>query len=74
MEQNILKILFVLIIALTPALCPSQVSQDNSDFRQVNTYGNPVLPGDHPDPILLKVGDDFYHCNLCLNSLLLNLK
>jgi Beta-xylosidase len=28
----------------------------------VNTYVNPVLPGDHPDPTLLKVGDDFYHC------------
>ncbi len=26
------------------------------------TYVNPVLPGDHPDPTLLKVGDDFYHC------------
>src|ERR1051325_10834553 len=31
-------------------------------YRQVNTYVNPVLPGDHPDPTLLKVGDDFYHC------------
>ncbi|MCU7552254.1 family 43 glycosylhydrolase [Chitinophagaceae bacterium LB-8] len=36
---------------------------DSSDYyRQVNTYVNPVLPGDHPDPTLLKVGDDFYHC------------
>ena len=26
------------------------------------TYTNPVLPGDHPDPTLLKVGNDFYHC------------
>ena len=25
-------------------------------------FVNPVLPGDHPDPTLLKVGDDFYHC------------
>ncbi len=31
-------------------------------FREVKTYTNPVLPGDHPDPTLLKVGDDFYHC------------
>jgi len=23
---------------------------------------NPVLPGDHPDPTLLHVGKDFYHC------------
>ncbi|WDF77553.1 family 43 glycosylhydrolase [Mucilaginibacter sp. KACC 22773] len=36
---------------------------DSSRFYQtVNTYVNPVLPGDHPDPTLLKVGDDFYHC------------
>src|SRR5579871_4316014 len=30
--------------------------------KYVHTYLNPVLPGDHPDPTLLKVGDDFYHC------------
>ncbi|WP_184548220.1 family 43 glycosylhydrolase [Mucilaginibacter sp. FT3.2] len=36
---------------------------DSSLFYQtVNTYVNPVLPGDHPDPTLLKVGADFYHC------------
>lgn len=31
-------------------------------YRTVQTYVNPVLPGDHPDPTLLKVGNDFYHC------------
>ncbi|HEX7412291.1 MAG TPA: family 43 glycosylhydrolase [Bacteroidales bacterium] len=31
-------------------------------YNRVKTYVNPVLPGDHPDPTLLKVGDDFYHC------------
>lgn len=31
-------------------------------FQTVKTYVNPVLPGDHPDPTLLKVGNDFYHC------------
>ena len=31
-------------------------------YTSVRTYLNPVLPGDHPDPTLLKVGDDFYHC------------
>ncbi|THU39307.1 carbohydrate-binding protein [Niastella caeni] len=36
---------------------------DNPDFyNEVNTYVNPVLPGDHPDPTLLRVGNDFYHC------------
>ncbi len=31
-------------------------------YQTVQTYINPVLPGDHPDPTLLKVGSDFYHC------------
>ncbi|MBO9729734.1 MAG: family 43 glycosylhydrolase [Chitinophaga sp.] len=31
-------------------------------YDAVSTYVNPVLPGDHPDPTLLKVGNDFYHC------------
>jgi len=31
-------------------------------YKEVRTYVNPVLPGDHPDPTLLRVGDDFYHC------------
>lgn len=33
-----------------------------SYYNSVRTYVNPVLPGDHPDPTLIKVGDDFYHC------------
>jgi len=40
----------------------AQDQQDKSFFQEVKTYTNPVLPGDHPDPTLLKVGDDFYHC------------
>ena len=31
-------------------------------YNHVKTYVNPVLPGDHPDPTLLKVGNDFYYC------------
>ncbi len=34
----------------------------DSAYQQAITYINPVLPGDHPDPTLLKVGGDFYHC------------
>lgn len=42
----------------------SQINTSDSSFfyQGVNTYVNPVLPGDHPDPTLLKVGNDFYHC------------
>lgn len=34
----------------------------DSAYQLAKTYINPILPGDHPDPTLLKVGDDFYHC------------
>lgn len=37
-------------------------ASDKAFHQSVKTYVNPVLPGDHPDPTLLKVGDDFYHC------------
>jgi xylan 1,4-beta-xylosidase len=40
----------------------AQNQSDQSFYQEVKTYTNPVLPGDHPDPTLLKVGDDFYHC------------
>lgn len=31
--------------------------------RQVRTYTNPILPGFHPDPSILRVGEDFYLVN-----------
>ena len=31
------------------------------------TFINPILPGDHPDPSLLKVGDDFYASGSCFH-------
>lgn len=38
-------------------------AQNNASFyNEVKTFVNPVLPGDHPDPTMIKVGDDFYHC------------
>jgi len=37
-------------------------SDSSGYYNEVRTYVNPVLPGDHPDPTLLRVGDDFYHC------------
>jgi beta-xylosidase len=40
----------------------AQGQYDESYYQEVKTYVNQVLPGDHPDPTLLKVGDDFYHC------------
>ena len=45
-----------------PAAGGHQAPADRAYFDSVKTYVNPVLPGDHPDPTLLKIGDDFYHC------------
>jgi len=56
---------FIGIVCFTFLKVSFLLAQDNSnksDYLQVNTYVNPVLPGDHPDPTLLRVGDDFYHC------------
>src|SRR6478735_6758487 len=45
------------------SVCAQKKPTDSSVYySQMRTYVNPVLPGDHPDPTLLKVGDDFYHC------------
>jgi xylan 1,4-beta-xylosidase len=53
-------ILFLTTLAVT---AQKNSNTDSLSFYQtVQTYVNPVLPGDHPDPTLLKVGDDFYHC------------
>jgi len=52
----------VAFILLKVSLIMAQENPDKSYYQQVNTYVNPVLPGDHPDPTLLKVGDNFYHC------------
>ena len=52
----------VAFILLKVSLIMAQENPYKSYYQQINTYVNPVLPGDHPDPTLLKVGDNFYHC------------
>jgi len=53
----------ILLLATVTAMAQKANKTDSLSFYQtVQTYVNPVLPGDHPDPTLLKVGDDFYHC------------
>jgi xylan 1,4-beta-xylosidase len=53
---------FIGLILLSSSTISAQKNSDKLNFQQVNTYVNPVLPGDHPDPTLLKTGNDFYHC------------
>ncbi len=54
----------IIILLLLNTLQLTAQNNSNSDafYNEVKTYVNPVLPGDHPDPTMLKVGDDFYHC------------
>jgi len=62
--QKFLILLLTLMVAQIgqPSKSIAQSGDDKSYYQKVKTYVNPVLPGDHPDPTLLKVGDDFYHC------------
>ena len=59
--DKMLSILGFKIVSNSP-VSPAKGNDDKSFYQEVKTYVNPVLPGDHPDPTLLKVGDDFYHC------------
>lgn len=65
--------LSICIAAVSCMLAALQISAQNNtapktagsiqdNYQKVNTYINPVLPGDHPDPTMIRVGDDFYHC------------
>jgi xylan 1,4-beta-xylosidase len=55
-------VVMTVFTVLKASFVMAQESSIKSDYQQVKTYVNPILPGDHPDPTLLKVGDDFYHC------------
>jgi len=50
------------LMTISSSRISAQDKADKSFYQEVKTYTNLVLPGDHPDPTLLKVGDDFYHC------------
>jgi len=57
---SVLALISLTVLNSSPV--EAQKPSDQSFYQEVKTYTNPVLPGDHPDPTLLKVGDDFYHC------------
>lgn len=58
-----LNFIFTSIILCCALLTDAQaLTKKLGPYQYEQTYVNPVLPGDHPDPTLLKVGDDFYHC------------
>ncbi|MEQ1796302.1 MAG: family 43 glycosylhydrolase [Lacibacter sp.] len=59
---HVMALMVVMLFACQLAIAQADPDAPISNYQQVNTYVNPVLPGDHPDPTLLKVGGDFYHC------------
>ncbi|TSJ36484.1 family 43 glycosylhydrolase [Mucilaginibacter corticis] len=62
-NYRFLSIILPLLISVSVARSQSVKTPDSTlRYQRVQTYVNPVLPGDHPDPTLLRVGDDFYHC------------
>ena len=61
-NQFYLVLGLISLLVLKPTSVFGQGNADKSFYQEVKTYTNPVLPGDHPDPTLLKFGDDFYHC------------
>ena len=50
--RRILSLGIVLLLVLSHS-----ISAQSPSFQ---TYVNPVIPGDHPDPTLTKIGNDFY--------------
>ena len=63
MKNDKTSTLLALALVITHGTLLAQRSAgDQSVYNEVKTYVNPVLPGDHPDPTMLRVGDDFYHC------------
>src|SRR3954471_13971708 len=65
MKLNVYRALgLISLLSLNGIFASAQKDPGDSAayYNQVKTFVNPVLPGDHPDPTLLKVGNDFYHC------------
>ena len=47
------------VASSAPAFASGSEGQRRAD-RGDGTYVNPIVPGDHPDPTVLKDGDDYY--------------
>ena len=47
-------------VAFTPAICLLLLAMTVSPCGAGRTFMNPVIPGDHPDPTLTRIGKDFY--------------
>src|SRR3954468_3152298 len=62
MAMRFSQLLGFILFNISVSYAQKNLADSSLFYKEVKTYVNPVLPGDHPDPTLLKVGDDFYHC------------
>ena len=51
-----IKLKYIAIVILLTSSTANLYAQ----YPALTTYMNPVIPGDHPDPTLTKIGNDFY--------------
>ena len=61
MKSMFQKLTVLLLLTGITAHGQQPAADELKPYQQVATYLNPVLPGDHPDPTLLRIGKDFYH-------------
>jgi beta-xylosidase len=57
--KNIYCIAFITVLFHWHSACTAQISNQPS-LNGIQSYVNPILPGDHPDQTLLRSGNDFY--------------
>jgi hypothetical protein len=56
MRSSVYTIVVIIVFTLLKvSFIIAQESSNKSDYQQVNTYINPVLPGEHPDSTLLQM-------------------
>jgi xylan 1,4-beta-xylosidase len=59
MRSSVNTIIVIIVFTLSKvSFVKAQKISNVSDYLYVNTYVNPVLPGDHPDSTLLQMFRD----------------
>jgi beta-xylosidase len=62
MSLPLLRTIVVVALAVLPiaALRDGLNDRDADDVDDASAYSNPVIPGDHPDPSIIRVGDTYW--------------
>ena len=55
------RLLIPLVLVLAPLFLPAALTAPPApEGERITSYRNPVIPGFHPDPSVVRVGEDFY--------------